>query len=258
MQTYNSVVVYKKGHSMKATIVHAIFFVILCALIGCNDQGEIPEYVEILSLRPGPNETNVDKGRFVQIELSRPVPVSQAAKIRFRYIGDTSTIVNNTYCGLTPPEVRHLCAGPFIWKPGRTVEVTLPKTITDIEGRTPERDFVYRFTIAQDTAPFRLVSSVPANGDTITLPATPYTSGKLTFNDYVHVPNGVLTITPPARIHPGVLITVDGRETPQRDVHFALQDLSPASTYEIIVPAQIVDYEGDFLSHEYRIVFYTR
>lgn len=243
---------------MKATIVHAIFFIILCALIGCNDQGEIPEYIEILSLRPGPNETNVDKGRFVQIELSRPVPVSQAPKIRFRYIGDTSTIINNTYCGLTPPEVRHLCAGPFIWKPGRTVETIIPKEIADSEGRTMEQAFTYRFTIAQDTEPFQLVSSVPAHGDTITLPASPYASGKLTFNDYAFVEQGVLTITPPARIHTGVLVIVDGRQTPDRDVHFSLENLSPGAMYEILVPAYITDYEGETLQQEYRILFHTR
>lgn len=242
---------------MKGWICSSLLGVAL-VLMSCSDRGVVPEYIEVLSTQPAPNETQVDKGRFIQIALSRPVHVSEAGKIQLRYVDDTSSINNITYCGFTPEEVEHLCAGPFIWKPGRTVEVTLPRTIADPEGRTLRRDFVYRFTIARDTIPFRLVSSVPADGDTISLGTSSYVGGMLTFTDYTFIDQGVLSITSPARICTSAFIVVDGRETPRSDVHFSMTDLSPGGTYEILIPTRISDYEGETLPHEYRIVFHTR
>jgi len=240
---------------------HALLLGIIVGLssFSCNDQGEIPEYVEITSLQPAPNEENVDKARYIIVRLNRVVHVSQAGKIRLRYVNDTTTINGPTYCGLTPEEVDELCAGPFIWKPGRTVEVTIPKRITDPKGRTMERDVVYRFSIARDTVPFQLVTSVPRQGDTISLSGFPYgVQGTFTFNDYMRLRDSVLTITSPARIHSAIEVIIEGRMTPRRTARFLMENLSPGSTYEIVVPRQIQDYEGEMLLQEYRIVFHTR
>ncbi|MEK7249239.1 MAG: hypothetical protein AAB209_02340, partial [Bacteroidota bacterium] len=98
----------KKSHALLPVIIFAL------SVFSCKDQGEIPEYVEVMSLRPAPNEVNVDKGTYIGIGLNRAVHVSQAGKIQLRYVNDTSAINNFTYCGYTPPEVNHLCAGPFI------------------------------------------------------------------------------------------------------------------------------------------------
>ncbi len=236
---------------------HALLPVIILALsvFSCKDQGEIPEYVEVTSLRPAPNEVNVDKGTYIRIGLNRAVHVSQAGKIQLRYVNDTSAINNFTYCGYTPPEVNLLCAGPFIWKPGRIVEVTIPKDISDPEGRMMKEDFVYLFSIARDTIAFRLVSSLPLQNDSVTAPII---FGILTFSDYLYMPDSVLTINPPAQLRILRVIVEDGRNGPSSVVGFSASNLEPRRTYEITVPRQIKDYEGETLPQDYWLVFHTR
>ena len=244
---------------MTQTTLLCALLLLLIPSLSCVDQGSIVEYLEITELQPAPNETNVDKATLVSVHLNREVNMSEAGKMRMRYIDDTSAVRNYPGFGLTPPLVPYLLNGPFIWLPGRTVEVTIPKTISDSEGRTLREDFVYRFSIAPDST-FRLAGSMPQQGDTITLSANPYVYGMLTFSDYMILSDSVLSITPapPATIHASLYLLVDGRDTPQRTAPFSMKNLSPGSTYEITIPAYIKDYEGETLPQDYRIVFHTR
>ncbi len=243
--------------NMKMKSTAFALFVSFCFL-SCQDQGDVPGYVEIISLEPAPNQVNVDKAKIVSIRLSRNVGVNESAKIRMGYVNDTSAVGNYPSYGLTSPLVEWLYNGPFIWKPGRTIEVTIPKDISDPEGRTMKEDFVYRFSIARDTVPFQLVASSPRPGDTISIPAYPFVGGSLTFSDYLFLRDSILTITRPAKIHVAVRVIVDGRDTPEKTVHFVMENLSAASTYEITIPRQIKDYEGETLPQDYRIVFHTK
>ena len=240
----------------------ALLLILSLCLLSCKDQGEIPEYVQIVSVSPAPNERNVDKTRFVSVRLNRPVEPGTSGKISMRYVDDTSAVRNYPREGLTPPLIEFLTNGPFIWKPGRTVEVTIPKTIGDPEGRMMKEDFTFRFMIARDTIPFQLTVSQPHTGDTVSLAAFPYgyVSGTLTFNDYLTIRDSILTITPPAKIRFVVrtYIQVEERNSLEKIIRFVMENLSANSRYEITVPQQIKDYEGETLSQDYRIVFYTK
>lgn len=119
---------------MKTSLV--LMFGISLLLYSCKDAGELVEYLEVTSLHPARDSVDVDKAAVIGIGLNRAVRVSEASKIQLRYVNDTSSINYYAGCGLTPPEVYYLCVGPFIWKPGRTVEVIIPQDLSDPEGRT--------------------------------------------------------------------------------------------------------------------------
>lgn len=237
----------------------ALLLVLSLCFVSCKDQSEIPEYVEIVSVSPAPNEHNVDKARLVSVRLNLQVEPGQSEKISMRYVDDTSAVRNYPGGGFTPPLIELLTNGPFIWKPGRTVEATIPKTIGDPEGRMIKEDFTFRFMIARDTIPFLLAGSQPRNSDTVSLSASPYgyVWGTLTFNDYLTIRDSILTITPPAKIRVAVR-TLEGRNSPEKIIGFVMENLSANSRYEITVPQQIKDYEGETLPQDYRIVFYTK
>ena len=236
-----------------------LLFVLVLWFVSCKDQGENPQYIGVVGMNPAQNELNVDKGRFITIEFDRDLHRIEFERIRLRYVDDTTTILNYVGCGLTPSEVRTTCLGPFIWKPGKTVEVFIPRTLSDPAGHGMKEDLTYRFSIAHDSVPFQLIGSRPRHGDTISVSAFPYGyHGQLTFDDYLPPHDSILTITPPARIHSSIRIIVDGRNTPERALYFVLENLSANARYEIVIPQHIRDYEGETLPQAYRVVFYTK
>ncbi len=248
------------GEVIMTTLKTPVLIIILAlSFFSCKDQGEVPEYVEIISLRPAPNEVNVDKGATIGIGLNRLVNHSESEKVQLRYVGDTATIQSYTGCGHAPPQVNAFCAGPLIWKPGKTVEVVVPKTLTDLEGHSMKEDFVYRFSIASDTIPFQLTTTQPQQNDTISLRSQTRISGSLTFSDYTPMlRDSVLTITPPARIYACAIVSTGARSTPSNFFCFSVENIQPNATYEITIPRRIKDYEGETLPQDYRLVFHTK
>ena len=225
------------------------------AALSCTDQGNVVNYLEVLEVNPAPNASGVDKAALVSVRFDRNVSVNEAAKIQLRYADGTDPVNSYPGSGLTPPLVPWLAVGPFIWKPGRVVEVTIPKEIADANGNTLKQSIVYRFTTARDTVPFDLVDTQPTQNGTISLGG--FALGSLTFNDYVHVPDSILTIDPPATLHMNPFVIADGRNSPLRMAPFLMSDLQPNTTYTITIPASIADYEGQTLPHDYHLVFHT-
>lgn len=233
------------------------FLLLTLGSLSCTDQGEDPQYIEIVSLQPSPHSRAINKAALVSMELNREVDLHQAEKITMRYVDDTAAVGNYPGWGLMPPLVKHLSSGPFIWKPGRTVEVIIPKTISDPEGHSMRSDIVFRFTIADDSL-FQLASSIPTSGDTISLGSFQRWVGQLSFTDYLYLRDSVLTITPPARIYVGRVIATDGRSGPLSFAHFVIEGMVSNSRYEITVPREIRDHEGETLPQDYRIAFHTK
>lgn len=227
------------------------------AMLSCSDLGELPRYLEVTALSPAPNATNVDKAAIVMIHFNSPVHVSEAEKIHLRYVDDSAAVNYYAGCGLTPPEVTEICTGPFIWKPGRTVDVTIPSDLADIEGRTVRESVSYRFVIAEDV-PFQLAASVPRNGDTVSVGAFGSTFGHLQFSDYLSLRDSTLTIEPEGIIHLLTVVFDYGRMMPTSGVAFVVSGLEVDRSYTIVVPGLISDYEGETLPQDYRIVFHTR
>lgn len=234
-----------------------LFLFLTLGFLSCTDRGEDPQYLEIASLQPSPNAAAINKAKLVSVELNREVDLHQSEKITMRYVDDTAAVGNYPGYGLAPPLVKFLESGPFIWKPGRTVEVIIPKTIIDPEGRSMRSDIVFRFTIANDSV-FQLSSSNPSSGDTISLGRFQRWSGYLRFTDYLYLRDSVLSITPPARISISRVMIADGRMGPSPFVGFVIEGMVSNSTYEITVPRRIKDYEGETLPQDYRIVLYTK
>lgn len=227
------------------------------AALSCTDQGNVVNYLEVLEVNPAPNSSGVDKAALVSVHFDRNVSVNEAAKILLRYVDGTDPVNSYVGFGLTPPLVTWLAVGPFIWKPGRTVEVTIPKEIADPNGNALKQSIVYRFTIAQDTVPFDLVDTQPAQNGTLSLGSFPHVLGSLTFSDYVYIRDSTLTIDPPATLFMNPFVIVDGRNSPSRQAFFDMSGLLPNSTYTITIPARIADYEGQTLPHDYHLVFHT-
>lgn len=231
------------------------------AAFSCTDQGNIPNYLEVTEVYPAPNSTGVDKAALVSVFFDRDLSVHEAGKIQLRYVDDTNPITSSTGCSyeVVPPVDQRLCVGPYIWKPGKTVEVTIPKEIADPEGNTLRQSIVYRFTTAQDTAPFDLIGTLPVQNDTISLSEHFYSVyGLLTFNDYVSFRDSGLTIEPRATLRMGPFMSVGGRVGPFRQAQFEVTDLQANTTYTITIPRTIKDYEGQALPRDYHIVFHTK
>jgi hypothetical protein len=243
---------------MKPRRLSILLFAITVGL-SCNDQGDVVNYLEVIEVQPAPNSVGIDKATTVIVHLNRGVALDQGEKIRLRYVDDTASVRSYSWCGMTPPINEWMCTGPFIWKPGRTVEVTIPKEISDPEGNSLRQSLKYRFTIARDTIPFDLLSTQPAQGDTFSLGVSPHIlSGSLTFNDYTVVRESTLTINPQATLWMSGLIIVDGRNGPMRRAWFTVRNMQPFATYTITVPQIINDFEGETLPHDYHLVFHTK
>lgn len=239
---------------------HRLFIPLLVVTIGlsCNDQGEVVNYLEVIDVQPAPNSVDIDKATTVIVRVNRGITLDQGEKIRLRYVDDTATVRSYSWCGMTPPINEWMCTGPFIWRPGRTVEVTIPKEISDPEGNSLRQSLTYRFTVARDTTPFDLMRTQPAQGDTFPLGVNlRILSGSLTFNDYTVVRESTLTINPPATLWMSGIIIVDGRNSPMRRVWFTVRDMQPFTTYTITVPRTIEDFESETLPHDYHLVFHT-
>ena len=112
------------------------------AALSCTDQGNVVNYLEVLEVNPAPNSSGVDKAALVSVHFDRNVSVNEAAKILLRYVDGTDPVNSYAGFGLTPPLVTWLAVGPFIWKPGRTVEVTIPKEIADPNGNALKQSIV--------------------------------------------------------------------------------------------------------------------
>jgi hypothetical protein len=232
---------------------------LITAALSCSDQGDVVNFLEVVDLTPAPNSTNVDKARYVTVHFNRGVGRDQSRLVQLRYVDDTSSVNCYAGCGMTPFVDGRLCTGPFLWKPGRTVEVTIPTEVSDPEGNSLRQSLTYRFTVARDTLPFDLVDARPAQNDTFSLSTNPsILFGSLTFNDYTFVRESVLTIDPPATLWMSVLVICDGRYTPFRQAWFTIRNLQPYTTYTITVPRTIQDYEGETLPSDRYIVFHTK
>ena len=231
----------------------------MASALSCTDQGDVVNHLAVVAVSPAPNSTGVDKATIVSIQFDRGVSVNEGAKIRMRYVDGTDPVNSFAGGGHMAPVGRWLSAGPFIWKPGRTVEVTIPKEIADPDGNTLSQSIVYQFATARDTVPFDLVQTVPAQDDTVALSGPyHYIYGTLTFNDYVSVRDSTLTISPPADLHVEGMAIADGRPGPVRRAWFSIRDVQPNTNYTITIPQNINDYEGETLPREYHIVFHTR
>lgn len=232
---------------------------LMTLVLSCTDQGDIVNNLQVVEVSPAPNSARVDKAAVVSIQFDREVSVNEAGKILLRYVDGTDAVNTLWRGGLIFPVSRGLSVGPFIWKPGRTVEVTIPKEITDPDGNTLKQSIVYRFTLARDSVPFDLVETLPAQNDTVLLGGpSSFVTGNLVFNDYAFVRDSTLTIDPPADIQMITIAISDGHLGPQRWAPFAIRDLQPNTSYTITVPRSITDYEGEALPRDYRVVFHTR
>jgi hypothetical protein len=241
---------------MKSPKQH-IFVISLFVGLSCKDQGDVVNHVQLLEVIPSPNATDVDKATAIQVRFDRAINWNEAAKIRLRYVDDTSRVNSYAGCGLTPPNTEVFCVGPFIWKPGRIVEVTIPKEIADPEGNTLQQSFTYRFTTALDTIPFDVVETRPAQNDSVSIGTFNDLFGMLRFSDYVHVGDSTLSIDPPATVVVNTVITIDGRNCPQRLVYFRVSGLQPFLAYTLTIPARIADYEGQTLPGDRHLAFHT-
>jgi hypothetical protein len=230
--------------------------VMLFILSSCHDGGESIEYLEVLSIDPPPNSVNVEKSRPIEIELNRPVHVSEVSKIQVRYLDDTDSLTVIPGGGLTPPEIRFITTGPLIWKPSATVAVVIPDDLGDPEGRTFRESIRYEFTIAGDIIPFDLIESEPGNGDTVSV-GMGSVFGSLTFSDYLPFCDSLVTITAPAEIAITVAIH-EGRNTPNRTVWFVVYNIAAGSSYTICISDQVRDFERDSLPKAYEILFHTK
>ena len=243
---------------MNKTIQRGCIVAILSVVLSCKDQGDLVDHLRLLEVVPSPGATAVDKGEVIHVRFDRGVQWNEAAKIRMRYLDDTSQVNSYSGCGLVPPIVDLLCVGPFIWKPGRTVEVTIPKEMADPEGNTLEESFTFRFTTARDTVPFDVVATLPAQDDTVSIGMFADLFGMLRFSDYVHIADSVLTIDPPATVIVTIAVIIEGRNGPEREVRFWVRDLQPFVTYTITIPARVTDYEGQTLPGDRHLVFHTK
>lgn len=243
---------------MKTSIQRVCIIAVLTVGLSCKDQGDVVDHVRLVEVQPSPDATGVDKASVIHILFDRGIQWTEAARIQIRYVDDTSQVNSYSGCGLVPPIADLLCVGPFIWKPGRTVEVTIPKEITDLEGNTLGQPFTYRFTTARDTVPFDLVETRPVENDTVSVSASHHLFGMLRFSDYVFLGDSVLTLVPPATLHIGGMVISDSRNGPLRSVYFSIADLQPFLTYTLTLPSSIADYEGQTLPGERRVVFHTK
>ena len=241
---------------MKSAVFTPIFGILFS--FSCTDEGELVEYLKVVSVDPLPNSVEVDKAKAISIRFDRPVHISQAGKIQVRYVNDTASVNSIIGQGLTPPEVEVLYTGPFIWKPGRTVEVVIPQELNDPEDHTLRAPFSYMFTIAADVGPFQFLDSEPRTGNTVSIGPDSSLIGHLTFSDYLPFPDTYLTITAPAEIAIDGIIAVDGRNAPSKVLYFTVWKLKPGSTYTITIPKSIQDFEGELLSQDHEVVFHTR
>lgn len=244
---------------MTATIQKLLPTILFATALSCTDLGDAVNYLEVVELQPAPNSAHVDKATTVYLRLNRGISFDQASRIQLRYVDDSSPVNSYAGCGLAPPIDDRLCLGPYVWKPGKMVEVMISKTLSDPDGNTLKEAMVYRFTIARDTVPFDLVEARPTNNDTVSIGQHGTTFGFLRFNDYVFVPDSVLTITPPAVLHILRVVVEDGgRLGPSQYASFFVGELHANSTYTITIPHTLSDYEDETLPHDYHLVFHTK
>jgi len=244
-----------------------LFVIALVTFQSCSDQGSVEERLFVSSLFPSPGAVSVDKARAVLVTFSQPVPRSQAMKIQIRNAGTGENIEYGMgWSDLPMPAVSSywpLDATP--WKPGSTIEVSIPADIADRNGRTLGRAIDFSFSVAIDSVPFAIVSSEPSQNDTISLDTTARVFGTLTFSDYVYVPDSVLTISPAVKLNIVRLAVVTEKARTSgtasylvKQCWFLLEGVQPGTRYDLKVPSSVHDYEGEKLAGDYHLVFYTK
>ena len=79
----------------------------------------------------------------------------------------------------------------------------------------------------------------------------------LSFTDFVKV-----RIPPPISTTPATTITqtfvIPGAQEPTKFLQYTLSNVQANARYDVLIPREIADTEGDRLPQDYRIVFYTR
>lgn len=233
----------------------AVCFVLVAVFSSCRDQGDAISFLEIESIRPAPSSTMVDKAAVLNVTLNREVVFTESSKMKLRYLGDTTRLqIGSCEEPIYAYSSRYLSAGCGIWKPGRTVQVSLPKDITDIEGNTLRVDVLFSFTVAPDSVPFELVDTTPRANDTVSIPYGSL-SLRLRFSDYTPLnPNLRVSVVPAAQVSQIASLPSNIGKT----LHFRLTSLQVNARYEVHIPSSIRDTEGEELPHDYRLVFYTK
>jgi hypothetical protein len=222
--------------------------------LSCKDQGEVVEYLEVLSIQPTPNTTHHDKIIPLSVRFNGLVNRSETTKINVTYIDEPLPLSIGLDCEECPSESEWLSFRPFVWKAGRTVEVVVSKNLTDTKGRSLKEDLKFKFTVAPDSVPFRLESTRPQQNDTVSIGQFHATSLGFNFSDYVVQRDSVVSITPAASKY--LIATVPGG--PMKSLYFSLDQLQPNTRYEVLLGRGIRDVEGETLPHDYRMVFHTR
>lgn len=74
------------------TLTNVLAFTLPFFTLSCKDEGREVEYLHAVSLQPAPNAANVDKARWIVIELDRPVRYSSMEEIGIRYLNDSDSI----------------------------------------------------------------------------------------------------------------------------------------------------------------------
>lgn len=257
------------GLGMKRIHIRTFSLLFLAGLLStsCKDRGqtivngseELQGVFRIVSFNPPNGSTNVDKLRGAQITFSHDLEEGEDEKLRFYYVGDTSTIhLYRHYSGVSEKEI--FLRPLYLWKAGATVEIIVQRDLRSKDGRTLQDSAVYRFDVAANPPSFVVIGSSPGQGDTISLNGAYSVSGYIGFNDYLPVvyrPT-LFRISPPAIILVGNPFFTSGSPMPQKYRWFQVFGVYPNVTYTVTVPDTLRDYEGDRLAQEYRLVFHTR
>lgn len=229
----------------------------------CKDQGADVEPLQVLSVRPLPNTVAFDKAQPITLLFNHDVDFREGAKLLFRYVGDAAQFQVGFTCEECSPVNKSLNVGPGIWKAGRTVEVSVPSSLADINGGTLRQPLYFRFTIAQDSVPFQFKSSSPRSNDTLSVSRNNGFGLSLLFTDYV-APSFFPIISPPATITQVFIVHSaprDNRESviaPAYALSYSITDIQVGVTYTVTIPRETKDYEGETLPQDYRLVFYTK
>ncbi len=232
--------------------------------MSCSDEGAPFMPFAITSISPPPGAVAVNKAQSVLLAFSKPVPFSEVQKVRMQYTGTGEEIHYGIGWAGGPPIVVSdqwpLTATP--WKPGRTVEVSIPAELADEEGNILGEAKYFSFSVAIDSLPFAVAATRPAQNDSV---APGNVSGALTFTDYfVEFPDSLVTISPPATIHILHLVIVARRTITsstgaflQKECGFILIGAQPGTRYDLTVKRSVHDYEGETLAGDYHLVFFT-
>ena len=240
---------------MKRQLLGEALLLFAC-LISCTDRGVDVEYLEVVSIEPQQNATNVDKAQRIRFNFDQHVHRDELRKIEMRYVDDGSPVEGGARGCFCPITNSFWEIGPVTWKPGKTVEVTIPDSFSDIAGRRLRNAISFQFTTVPDEGIFELSSTSPQTNDTVSLGgAYGIARIELTFTDYAPFRIDQISLSPEASII--IVEAADAQLPPSKILFFGLDDLVSSETYELTISQSWTDYEGQSLPREYRVTFHT-